>query len=66
MGFDAAITDASGNLDLREQTKATVRGESESTNVADGVANKFAKQFSASKEIGRQKVSYGQSNSEQS
>jgi len=51
MGFDAAITDASGNLDLREQTKATVRGESESTNVADGVANKFAKQFSAQKRL---------------
>jgi hypothetical protein len=47
MVFDATITDASGKLNLHEQTKATIRGESESTNVADGVAKKLAKQFSA-------------------
>lgn len=46
MVFDATITDASGKMNLHEQTKATVRGESESTNVADGVAKKLTKQFS--------------------
>lgn len=47
MVFDTAITDASGKLDIHEQTKATIRGESESTNVADGVARKLTKQFAA-------------------
>lgn len=47
MVFDAAITDASGKLDIDEQTKATIRGESESINVADGVARKLTKQFAS-------------------
>lgn len=54
MMFDTTITDASGKLNLHEQTKSTVRGESESINVADGVAKKLTKQFSeAQKKVGR-------------
>ena len=47
MSFDAAITDASGRLVVVEQTKATVRGESESINVVNEVAKKLTKQFTA-------------------
>jgi len=47
MVFDATITDATGKLNVHEQTKATVRGESESINVVDAVAKKLTKQFSA-------------------
>lgn len=46
MTFDTSITDASGKAILQEQVKATVRGESESTNVAANVADKIAKQYS--------------------
>ncbi|MFL6428968.1 MAG: hypothetical protein ACJ71S_12040 [Acidobacteriaceae bacterium] len=46
MTFDTSITDASGKVNMQEQVKATVRGESESTNVAANVANKIAKQYS--------------------
>lgn len=44
--FDATVTDASGKLNAQEHVKATVRGESESTNVADGVAKTLAKRYS--------------------
>jgi hypothetical protein len=47
MTFDATVTDASGKVNMREQIKATVRGETESTNVATDVAKKLAKQYSA-------------------
>lgn len=47
MTFEATITDASGALSSREQIKATVRGESESTNVAESVAKKLAKHYSS-------------------
>jgi hypothetical protein len=46
MTFDATFTDARGQLNKGEQVKATVRGESESTNVADGVAKSLAKHYS--------------------
>ena len=49
MMFDATFTDASGRLNAHEQVKATVRGESESTNVADGVAKTIAKHYAAAK-----------------
>jgi len=46
MSFNANITDVSGQLNVTEQLKATVRGESESKNVADSVAKKLAKRYS--------------------
>jgi hypothetical protein len=46
MTFNANITDA-GGLNITEHVKATVRGESESKNVADGVAKKLAKRYAA-------------------
>ena len=48
MAFSANITDTSGKLNVTNQIKATVRGESESKNVADGVAKKLAKYYSSS------------------
>jgi hypothetical protein len=45
--FSANITDASGKLATRE-IKATVRGESESKKVAEGVANKLARYYDSS------------------
>jgi hypothetical protein len=47
MTFDANFTDASGRLDAHRQVKATVRGESESTNVAEGVARSLAKHYAS-------------------
>jgi len=47
MTFNASITGASGQLNVTEQVKATVRGESESKNVADGAAKKLAKRYAA-------------------
>jgi hypothetical protein len=47
MAFNVTITDASGKLNVTEQVKATVRGESESKNVADGVAKSLAKRYAA-------------------
>jgi hypothetical protein len=52
MVFDATISDASGKLNLHKETKATMRGETESTNVADGIAKKLAKQFSTARKKG--------------
>jgi hypothetical protein len=45
MAVDVKITDAEGEVKFHDQTKATVRGESESINVAGSVAKKLAKQF---------------------
>jgi hypothetical protein len=47
MKFDVTFTDASGKLNTREQITATMRGESESTNVADHVAKSLAKHYTA-------------------
>ncbi len=45
MSFNVNITDTTGQLNFTEQLKATVRGESESKNVADGVAKTIAKRY---------------------
>lgn len=45
MTIEERITDASGRLHVQEQVKATVRGESESKNVADRVAKSLAKHY---------------------
>jgi hypothetical protein len=47
MTFDARITNARGQEVVRDQIKATVRGESESTKVAESVARKVVKEFAA-------------------
>jgi len=47
MKFDVTFTDVSGKLNAREQITATIRGESESTNVADHVAKSLAKHYVA-------------------
>jgi hypothetical protein len=49
MTFDTTFTDASGRWNAQEQVKATVRGESESTNVADSVAKTLAKRYASAK-----------------
>lgn len=49
MTFDSTFTDVSGRLNAHEQIKATVRGESESTSVADSVAKSIAKHYASSK-----------------
>ena len=48
MAFSANIVDASGKLNVTNQIKATIRGEAESKNVADGVAKKLAKYYASS------------------
>ena len=48
MVFSLKITDAAGSLNVTEQIKAAARGESQSKNVADGVAKKLAKYYAAS------------------
>lgn len=47
MTFDATFTDASGKLNTHEQVKATMRGESESTDVANSVAKALAKHYAS-------------------
>jgi hypothetical protein len=47
MKFDVTFTDASGKLNSSEQITATMRGESESTDVADRVAKSLAKHYAA-------------------
>jgi hypothetical protein len=46
MKFDVTFKDAAGKLQTSEQISATIRGESESTNVADHVAKNIAKHYS--------------------
>jgi hypothetical protein len=48
MAVRANITDASGRLNVTDQIKVTVRGESQSQNLADGVATKLAKYYASS------------------
>lgn len=48
MAFSARIADASGDLNATEQFRVTMRGESHSMNVADGVARKVAKFYASS------------------
>ncbi len=50
MTFDVTFTDASGNLNNHQQIKATVRGESESTGVADSVAKRLAKHYASAQQ----------------
>jgi len=45
MVFSMTITDVSGRLNKTEPLKATVRGESESLTIADGIAKKLAKLY---------------------
>jgi len=45
MKFDVAFTDASGKLNTSQQITATIRGESESTGVADHVAKDVARDY---------------------
>jgi hypothetical protein len=45
MKFDVTFTDASGVMSSDEQIAATIRGESESTGVADHVAKNIAKHY---------------------
>jgi hypothetical protein len=47
MSFQVNITDATGQLYVSDQLKTTVRGESESKNVADSVAKTIAKRYAA-------------------
>jgi len=47
MKFDVTFTDAAGRLQTSQEIKATMRGESESTNVADHVAKSVAKKYAA-------------------
>ncbi|MEZ2346807.1 hypothetical protein [Terriglobus sp. RCC_193] len=46
--FDVNLTDATGHLDQREQVKASIRMQSESTEVADKFAKALAKHYVAS------------------
>jgi hypothetical protein len=45
MAFSVTITDVSGRLNKTESLKATVRGESESLTIANGVAKQLAKLY---------------------
>jgi len=47
MTFDTTLTDAAGKLEVQDEVKATMRGESESTDIADKVAKGVAKHYSA-------------------
>jgi hypothetical protein len=47
MRFEATVTDGSGRVSMQEQTKATVRGETESTNVSEDVAKELARHFAS-------------------
>jgi len=46
MKFDVIFSDSSGRLNETKEIKATIRGESESTNVADKIAKSIAKRYS--------------------
>ncbi|CAN5586098.1 hypothetical protein BH10ACI4_BH10ACI4_08920 [soil metagenome] len=45
MVFDAELSDRTGIVKIKEQVKTTVRGEKESTNVADSVAKTLVKKY---------------------
>lgn len=46
MTFDLKVSDSHGSTILQEQIKATIRGESESTQIAEKIAKKAAKTYS--------------------
>ena len=48
MVFSVRITDTAGHLNVTDEIKAAARGESQSRNVADGVAKKLAKYYATS------------------
>jgi len=48
MVFTVRITDTVGNLNATDEIKAAARGDSQSRNVADGVAKKLARYYAAS------------------
>ncbi len=57
MSFNVNITDTTGQLNVTDQLKAMVRGESESKNVADGVAKTISKRYvSETKEFEKTRV----------
>lgn len=45
MVFDVKLSDRTGGVSIERQVKATIRDESESTNVADKIAKSFEKRF---------------------
>lgn len=45
MVFDAELSDRNGKIAIKEQVKTTIRGENESTNVADHVAKTLVKKY---------------------
>jgi len=45
MIFDAELSDRSGSINIKEELKSTIRGENESTSVADQVAKKLEKKY---------------------
>ena len=47
MKFDVTISDTAGTLNVNQQITATMRGESESTSVADHVAKNIAKRYAS-------------------
>jgi hypothetical protein len=47
ISFNVNITDTTGQLNFTEQLKTTVRGKSESKNVADSVAKTIAKSYAS-------------------
>jgi hypothetical protein len=47
ISFNVNITDTKGQLNFTEQLKTTVRGKSESKNVADSVAKTIAKSYAS-------------------
>lgn len=49
MTFNASFTDATGGMNTQERVKATVRGEAESTNVAESVAKTITKHYASAK-----------------
>jgi len=48
MVFDADLVDRTGLVNVQEAVKTTIRGESESTNVADHVAKSLVKKYETS------------------
>lgn len=62
MTFDATFTDSSGRLNTHEQLKATVRGGTESTNVAESVAKNITKHYSSAQEDFEKNNSPGSTN----
>jgi len=47
MTFDTTLSDTTGSVNLHTEVKGKTRGETENTNVADGVAKNIAKQYAS-------------------